>query len=106
MSTISTKHQFPSNTTLLCTIETINGKKEGKLRRYDITGTLIEQSDYKNDKLHGIQQLFNAKGQLIEQSTYFKGKRHGSRLYYTNNELSDHHLYVNGVLHVKWKSKL
>lgn len=56
--------------------ELVNGLKHGKSKKYINDGTLLKESNYKNDLLDGIIKWYSD-GILSVESNYRKGENHG-----------------------------
>jgi antitoxin component YwqK of YwqJK toxin-antitoxin module/Tfp pilus assembly protein PilF len=64
----------------------VNGKNEGRFKRFNADGNVTAEFTYKYDLLDGIQKYYDQKGNLIQEIYFVAGKKHGK-----NNEF-----YPNG----------
>jgi antitoxin component YwqK of YwqJK toxin-antitoxin module len=101
--TIDTYHK---NTSLRTTVPVIENKRNGRFKRYDDKGNLVEETDYKNDKIHGYQKIYDNQKRLCISISYYQGLKHGETVQYINGLIKDYYLYVSGKLHHKWLSSL
>ena len=71
---------------------------------YKETGTVAEESTYKNDVLHGYSKKFSDEGVLLEEVLYENGKANGLAKYFElNGDLKEKGVYKDGVRVGKWE---
>ncbi|MEO1517919.1 MAG: toxin-antitoxin system YwqK family antitoxin [Bacteroidota bacterium] len=82
-----------------------NFAKQGKLKRYDQNGKLLEQAQYENDSLHGQRLLYYDNGQAEIEESYERGNFHGPyKVYFEDGTLKQEGQYVVGSMEGEWKS--
>lgn len=83
-----------------------NSAREGKYRRYDPQGQLIEEVDYVNDTIHGLRVLYYPATQdthIVE--SYAGGQFEGDyRLYYDDGTPHQAGQYAGNEMTGEWKS--
>ena len=77
--------EYNINGTLSFEGEYLNGKKNGKVKEYNTNGNLIFKGRYKNGKKNGIGKDYQLNGKLRFVGEYSNGKRNGIGYEYDNN---------------------
>lgn len=79
-------------------------KKEGAYIRTNSAGTVLEESNYIDDKLDGPRKLFTEKGTLEIEEFYQLGNFEGDyKAYYENGQIELLGNYKNGAMSGVWK---
>ena len=85
------------NDELIIECEYLNGKKNGKYKRYYNDGKLKYELEYLNGKINGEYKKYDEEGNLIVKAEYLNGKSNGRyKKYYRNGKLIMENEYVNG----------
>lgn len=82
-----TQTSYYDNKQISETKEFVHGKKEGKQLVYSLSGVLIKEFTYSNDKLNGPNKFYNGKGALTIEGNYKNNKKTGIWKYYSNGKL-------------------
>jgi hypothetical protein len=62
----------------------------------------IYEGNYKNGLVHGRLKIYDLTGSLMEEKNYKDGKLNGKLFYYNNNKLLYDGFFKNGLKHKKW----
>ena len=80
-------------------INFVNGKREGILKSFDITGRLIAEIEYKNDMISGYICNYHINGNIALKAEYKENHPNGKMMsFYESGVLQFETNYENGVL--------
>lgn len=76
----------------------------GPARRYFVNGTLMEETQWINNKQHGVRRVYHESGQLVLECHYLNGQMHGAyRSYSDQGMLLISGQYENNLKTGVWK---